>query len=524
MKNNGPVTDFEHKFPSDPNAKIISVTDREGIITEVNDTFVQMSGFSREELIGQPQNIVRHPDMPALIFADLWKTIKSGHPFMGIIKNRCKDGSYYWVNAMIMPIIQNGEIVGYESVRTAASETQIARAKHYYKMINEGKVPTSLRFEIPYWCFYVFFALAYILTIVIHDQYVTTASFVVLFGLLIYGSYRRRSILDFITRVFPAEPNVINTLVYTNRAGKESERVYNVMYKLKEIDTILTRVRSSAMYINQVAQDRLEDQSNSLSEAQRRSRFTTDLMNEMKDIGQNISHMVFDISSLARETANNTTAARDLVGSGKEVAFATKDAINDLQEVSDQIRCLINNLAAHVDDIEKASSLIKGIASQTNLLALNASIEAARAGEAGRGFAVVADEVRSLSLRTESTTVQIHDLINEFKVIAGKTVAMVESGHEHVNNGVEHVALTNQKLDEILDAISNIQRLASEVATRTQEQSSTAQEVNIKVQHILSITEDNLNSSEESFDGSHMISSYTSDLTSMVDRFSNRHN
>ena len=96
MKNNGPVTDFEHKFPSDPNAKIISVTDRDGIITEVNDTFVQMSGFSREELIGQPQNIVRHPDMPALIFADLWKTIKSGRPFMGIIKNRCKDGSYYF--------------------------------------------------------------------------------------------------------------------------------------------------------------------------------------------------------------------------------------------------------------------------------------------------------------------------------------------------------------------------------------------------------------------------------------------
>ena len=478
MKNNGPVTDFEHKFPSDPNAKIISVTDRDGIITEVNDTFVQMSGFSREELIGQPQNIVRHPDMPSLIFAELWKTIKSGHPFMGIIKNRCKDGSYYWVNAMIMPIIQNGEIVGYESVRTAASETQIARAKHYYKMINEGKVPTSLRFEIPSWCFYVFFALAYILTIVIHDQYVTTASFVVLFGLLIYGSYRRRSLLDFISRVFPAEPNVINTLIYTNRAGKESERVYNVMYRLKEIDTILTRVRSSAMHINQVAQERLEDQSSSLSEAQRRSRVTTDLMSEMKDIGQNISHMVFDVSSLARETANNTTATRDLVGSGKEVAFATKDAINDLQEVSDQIRTLINNLASHVDDIEKASSLIKGIASQTNLLALNASIEAARAGEAGRGFAVVADEVRALSLRTESTTVQIHDLINEFKVTAGKTVAMVESGHEHVTNGVEHVALTNQKLDEILDAISNIQRLASEVATRTQDQSSTAQEVN----------------------------------------------
>lgn len=129
MRDNDPVINREHKFPSDPNAKIISVTDIKGIITEVNDTFVEMSGFSREELIGQPQNIVRHPDMPPEIFAQLWSTIQSGQPFMGLIKNRCKDGSYYWVNAFIMPIRQNGEIIGYESVRTAASDTQIARAE-----------------------------------------------------------------------------------------------------------------------------------------------------------------------------------------------------------------------------------------------------------------------------------------------------------------------------------------------------------------------------------------------------------
>ena len=114
MRDNGPVTDIEHMFPDDPSAKIISVTDTKGIILDVNDTFVAMSGFSREELIGQPQNIVRHPDMPAEVFQLLWNTIQSGESFMGIIKNRCKNGDYYWVNAFIMPIIQHGEIIGYE--------------------------------------------------------------------------------------------------------------------------------------------------------------------------------------------------------------------------------------------------------------------------------------------------------------------------------------------------------------------------------------------------------------------------
>lgn len=139
MRDNGPVTNIEHRFPDDPSVKIISVTDPKGIILDVNDAFVDISGFSREELIGQPQNIVRHPDMPAAVFAQLWKTIQNGESFMGIIKNRCKNGDYYWVNAFIMPIMQQGEIVGYESVRTAATQQQIAHATKYYKAIREGK-------------------------------------------------------------------------------------------------------------------------------------------------------------------------------------------------------------------------------------------------------------------------------------------------------------------------------------------------------------------------------------------------
>lgn len=90
MRNNQPVVDVEIKFPEDPNAKIISVTDTHGIITDVNQTFIDMCGFSREELIGQPHNIIRHPDMPSAIFKLMWDTLKKGKPFMGIIKTVTK--------------------------------------------------------------------------------------------------------------------------------------------------------------------------------------------------------------------------------------------------------------------------------------------------------------------------------------------------------------------------------------------------------------------------------------------------
>jgi methyl-accepting chemotaxis protein/aerotaxis receptor len=145
MKTNLPVTQRDIDYPESD--VIVSKTDTKGIITYANDTFVKISGFSREELVGKNHNMVRHPDMPPLAFADLWQTIQSGYAWRGIVKNRTKNGDHYWVRATVSPIIENGNIVGYLSLRKKPSRDEVANAEALYK---SGNTP-STKFSIPGW-------------------------------------------------------------------------------------------------------------------------------------------------------------------------------------------------------------------------------------------------------------------------------------------------------------------------------------------------------------------------------------
>jgi methyl-accepting chemotaxis protein len=141
MRVNMPVTGIER--PMNDGETIVSTTDSKGVITHVNDAFVRISGFSRDELLGAPQNIVRHPDMPAAAFEDLWDNLRAGRPWVGLVKNRCKNGDHYWVEAHVTPIRENGHISGYLSVRRKPEPNQIAAAEALYQTIREGRA--SLR-------------------------------------------------------------------------------------------------------------------------------------------------------------------------------------------------------------------------------------------------------------------------------------------------------------------------------------------------------------------------------------------
>ncbi|WP_146803539.1 methyl-accepting chemotaxis protein, partial [Bisbaumannia pacifica] len=137
MRNNQPVT--RREYPLDEHTFLISRTDLKGRITYANPAFVEVSGFSREELIGAPHNLVRHPDMPEAAFANLWETLKEGETWTGVVKNRCKNGDFYWVHASVTPIVENGETVGYASVRVKPSREEVTQAEAAYAEIREGR-------------------------------------------------------------------------------------------------------------------------------------------------------------------------------------------------------------------------------------------------------------------------------------------------------------------------------------------------------------------------------------------------
>ncbi len=133
------VVDEEVPYPD--GRLIVSRTDLAGIITHANESFVKMSGYSAEELIGAPHSILRHPDMPRAAFKDLWDTVQSGKIWQGYVKNLRKDGRYYWVKATVIPNVRGGKIVGYTSVRRKPERSKVKECTVLYAQMRaqEGK-------------------------------------------------------------------------------------------------------------------------------------------------------------------------------------------------------------------------------------------------------------------------------------------------------------------------------------------------------------------------------------------------
>ena len=138
MKNNQPVTHVETTIPE--GETLVSKTDLKGSIVSANDIFIKISGFTQDELYNKNHNVVRHPDIPPRVFEDLWETLKAGKPWSQVVKNRCKDGSHYWVRANACPILEDDEVVGYTSYRTGVTDAEKIATQAAYQEIAEGRL------------------------------------------------------------------------------------------------------------------------------------------------------------------------------------------------------------------------------------------------------------------------------------------------------------------------------------------------------------------------------------------------
>ena len=143
MKQNLPITGVEQEFSN--RANILSTTNLRGQISYINQDFVDISGFSQDELIGQSHNIVRHPEMPPSVFKMFWSDLRAERSWMGIVKNRCKNGDHYWVDAYATPIKKEGKVEEYQSVRRKAKPEFVERAQAVYSQINKGKKPVGTK-------------------------------------------------------------------------------------------------------------------------------------------------------------------------------------------------------------------------------------------------------------------------------------------------------------------------------------------------------------------------------------------
>ena len=503
MRNNQPVIDKEIKFPSDPNAKIISVTDPHGIIVDINQTFIDMCGFTREELVGQPHNIIRHPDMPSAVFKLMWDHLKAGKPFMGIIKNRCKDGSYYWVNAFIMPITKYGRIVGYESVRTRATDHEIENAKRVYaKLRNNQSVstPKSLGIDI---FFDVLALLAF--AFALYSPSILSVIGFALFGGLAYWTTTAKKTL-FIHKIverISTQTDPVTLAVYTKNSGGIERARFATKWKDKYVDSILTRVREASERLNELADENLNSASNNNEDMIAKSTQSKQVASNMQHVTNTMIAMMKELTDSVTATTESSEQTSTLMADGRQISQRTLESITTLDSQVKSIAKAINNLSAKVEDISQASDLIDKVSEQTNLLALNASIEAARAGEAGKGFAVVADEVRALASRTSKSTQEITDMVTR---IQHEATAANDAMQESVNqmegiteeaNGVEEI------FDDITQKVQVVHTQISQIATAAEQQTVATSEISSNMKSIT--------------DGSHLLANEIVDINKCIE-------
>ena len=492
MRMNQPVT--QRRVSIKPDANILSTTDPKGRITYVNDEFIAVSGFSREELIGQPQNIIRHPDMPRQAYFEFWQALREGRSWMGLVKNRCKNGDHYWVHAYVTPILdERGEVVEYQSIRQAPDEEAVERAARLYARIRASESNTGSIAGATQRGWYASVTTRVISTylvsllvmlggILVAESLVMTALSIVA-GLAVFGggliwamAATRR--IESMARGILDDP--LAEQVLTGRRD-ESARVETALISLRtELQAVPKRLLDTVKHIQQSA----SAASRSTAEARQSSSRQTDETQQVATAMEEMSQAVQEVAGSAANGADTARGAQEQTSQGKRTVTQSAASVRELTELVSNASGVIEELAGETQRIGSALDLIQQITDQTNLLALNAAIEAARAGEAGRGFAVVADEVRNLASSTSDSTKEIQTIIESLQSGSHQAVEAMRQSRERAQDTLSQAEEAHSALEQIESAVEDITDISNQIASATEEQSSTAEEVNRNISNI----------------------------------------
>jgi aerotaxis receptor len=483
-----PVNNVEYELSD--SESIVSTTDLQGNITYANPYFIEVSGYAEEELIGAPQNILRHPDMPVEAFADFWATIKQGLSWTGMVKNRCKNGDYYWVMANVTPVMENGSPVGYMSVRVKPTRLQVSEATKLYRAIKNGEriairqgapvnagmlawlralADVSLAQRIGWNLGF----LICVLTALVSSLWLAPGAE----GRAWLGALGAAAIVCALVFWYALHAAVVQPLKQARQAcltmaggdltcdlaTGRTDDIGQLMRALRQLrinlHSIVGDVRSNFDQINtgirEIAEGNMDLSGRTESQA--------------SALEQTASSME-ELASTVQQNTLNATQANKMAGNASVVAVKGGDIVAQVMTTMDGISTASKKI---VDII----GIIEGIAFQTNILALNAAVEAARAGEQGRGFAVVATEVRSLAQRSAIAASEIKHLIS---------VSV-----EKVDAGTRLTGHAGDTMRDIIAAAQGVSSIMNEIDSASREQSSGIAQVNDAVTQMDQVTQQN---------------------------------